>query len=133
MDRAFREVMESCAATTPDRPSTWISPEFIDAYIALHAAGHAHSVECWVGDTLAGGTYGVSIGGFFAAESMFHRADDASKVALYFLIQHLESRGFEFVDIQMINDHTRRLGAVTLSRSEYLRRLKHAVTLPCSF
>ena len=81
-DRAFRQVMEECAAPAPGRESTWISPEFIAAYTALHKLGHAHSLECWQDGHLAGGVYGVAIGGFFAAESMFHRASNASKAAL---------------------------------------------------
>lgn len=81
-NKAFKQVIEACGKATPTRGETWISHEFVDAYTALHQAGHAHSVECWLGDELVGGIYGVQVGGFFAGESMFHRADNASKVAL---------------------------------------------------
>jgi len=89
----------------------------------LHKQGHAHSVECWQDNQLVGGIYGVAVGGLFAGESMFHRVSDASKVALYHLIQHLRGRGFSLFDIQMLTPITRQLGAITISRDEYLRRL----------
>lgn len=132
-DRAFRHVMEGCAAPAPGREETWITPNFIAAYCRLHELGHAHSVECWRAGELVGGIYGVSIGGFFAGESMFHRADNASKVALCALIEHLRARGFALFDIQMLTRVTRQLGAVEIPRDEYLRRLAAAVVLPCSF
>jgi leucyl/phenylalanyl-tRNA---protein transferase len=132
-DQDFRQTMEACAAPAPGRQETWISPEFIEAYTRLHELGHAHSVECWDGDDLAGGVYGVAIGGFFAGESMFHRRANASKIALYHLIQHLRSRGFLLFDIQMVTPVTRQLGAVTIPREEYLRRLSLAVQEPCSW
>src|SRR5664279_1808096 len=100
LDRAFRRVMRGCAAPARGRRSTWISPEFIEAYTQLHELGHAHSLECWQGSRLVGGIYGVTIGGFFAGESMFHRVTDASKVALFHLIEHLRQQGFELFDIQ---------------------------------
>jgi leucyl/phenylalanyl-tRNA--protein transferase len=133
MDRAFREVMQACAAPGPQRRSTWITGEFIEAYARLHRQGHAHSVECWRNGELAGGIYGVSIGGLFAGESMFHRADNASKVALNFLVEHLRQRGFRLFDIQMVTAATRLLGAKAIPRSEYLKRLAVAVTKDCSF
>src|SRR5262249_26102015 len=83
IDRAFRQVMEGCAAAGPGRRSTWITREFLHAYTELHQQGHAHSLECWLGTELVGGIYGVCIGGFFAGESMFHRVSNASKVALF--------------------------------------------------
>ncbi|MEO8428952.1 MAG: leucyl/phenylalanyl-tRNA--protein transferase [Verrucomicrobiota bacterium] len=132
-DRAFRKVMEACAAPAPGRRSTWISPQFLEAYTRVHEEGHAHSVECWQGEKLAGGVYGLSIGGFFAGESMFHRVNDASKVALYFLVQHLRDRGFVLIDIQMVTPITRQLGAITISRDDYLRRLPAAVEVQCCF
>ena len=133
IDRAFREVMQACAAPGPQRRSTWITGEFIEAYARLHRQGHAHSVECWRNGELAGGIYGVSIGGLFAGESMFHRADNASKVALNFLVEHLRQRGFRLFDIQMVTAATRLLGAKAIPRSEYLKRLAVAVTKDCSF
>jgi leucyl/phenylalanyl-tRNA---protein transferase len=132
-DRAFRRVMEGCAAPAPGRRTTWIEPEFIEAYTRLHEQGHAHSVECWQGEELAGGIYGVSLGGFFAGESMFHRVSNASKVALCHLIDHLRGRGFALFDIQMITPATRRLGATEISRADYLKRLQAAIRKECSF
>jgi leucyl/phenylalanyl-tRNA--protein transferase len=133
VNRAFRAVIEGCAAPAPGRAETWISPAFIEAYTALHAAGHAHSVECWQGETLAGGIYGVAVGGLFAGESMFHRVSDASKVALVALVARLRERGFVLFDIQMLTPVTRQLGAVEISRAEYLRRLATAVQRDCRF
>ena len=132
-DRAFREVMQGCAAPGRGRRSTWIAPEFIAAYTELHEAGHAHSVECWQRDELVGGIYGVSVGGLFAGESMFRRADNASKIALVHLIGHLRERGFALFDIQMVTPATSALGAVEIPRAEYLRRLNAAVELKCEF
>jgi len=132
-DHAFRQVMEACAAPDTRRGPTWISAAFIEAYTRLHAQGHAHSVECWRGADLVGGIYGVAVGGLFAGESMFHRADNASKIALHQLITHLRSRGFGLFDIQMVTDITRQLGATEISREEYLKRLSQAVSLRCSF
>jgi leucyl/phenylalanyl-tRNA--protein transferase len=132
-DQAFREVMKGCAASAPGRRSTWITSEFHTAYNALHAKGHAHSVECWLGDQLMGGIYGVAVGGFFAGESMFHRVSNASKVALVSLAAHLRERGFALLDIQMLTPVTKQLGGVLIPRQEYLRRLAAAVELPCTF
>jgi len=133
MDQAFRDVMSGCASPAPGRETTWISLGFIDAYVRLREAGHAHSVECWQGDELAGGIYGVAIGGLFAGESMFHRRSNASKVALVHVVEHLRSRGFALFDIQQLTPIARQLGAVTIPRDEYLRRLEAAVHLPVSF
>jgi leucyl/phenylalanyl-tRNA--protein transferase len=132
-DQAFRAVMEGCAAPAPGRRSTWIEPEFIEAYTRLHEEGHAHSFECWSGDRLVGGIYGVALGGFFAGESMFHRASNASKVALCHLVEHLRARHFALFDIQMLTPVTRHLGGVTIPRHDYLRRLAQAVALPRTF
>ncbi|HWF18245.1 MAG TPA: leucyl/phenylalanyl-tRNA--protein transferase [Verrucomicrobiae bacterium] len=126
-DRAFRQVIEGCAAPARGRRSTWITPEFIEAYTNLFKAGHAHSVECWSGKELAGGIYGVALGGFFAGESMFHRVSNASKVALIHLLRHLRERGFSLFDIQMLTPATRQLGAIEISRLEYLRHLSKAL------
>ncbi len=133
IDRAFREVMQACAAPGPKRRSTWITKEFIEAYTRLHRQGHAHSVECRSKGELVGGIYGVSIGGLFAGESMFHRANNASKVALNFLVEHLRQRRFWLFDIQMVTAATRLLGAKTIPRNDYLERLAVAVTKDCSF
>ena len=132
-DTAFQRVMQGCAARAPGRRSTWITPEFIEAYTQLHEQGHAHSVECWQGPRLAGGIYGVAIGGLFAGESMFHRVSEASKVALFHLIEHLRRQGFELFDIKMLTPITRQLGGVTLPRKEYLRRLARAAEKRVTF
>jgi len=128
VNKAFRQVMLGCV-----RPQGWITPDFLVAYGRLHDLGFAHSIECWHNGELAGGLYGVAIGGFFSAESMFHRKSDASKVAVCHLIQRLKERGFVLCDIQMLSAVTRQLGGIEIPRSEYLQRLKAAVNLPCSF
>jgi leucyl/phenylalanyl-tRNA--protein transferase len=132
-DRAFRKVMEGCAAPARGRWSTWISKEFIQAYTLLHEQGYAHSVECWDGGELAGGIYGVALGGFFAGESMFHRRDNASKIALHHLIEHLRFREFALFDIQMLTPITQTLGGVEIKREDYLRRLAEALEKPRLF
>jgi len=132
-DRAFREVMEGCAQPARGREDSWVTPEFIAAYTRLHELGHAHSVECWRAGELAGGIYGVGLGGFFAGESMFHRADDASKVALCQLVEHLRTRGFALLDIQMVTRATQAFEPVEIPRDEYLKRLEAAVQMDCTF
>lgn len=133
MDRAFCAVMEGCAVPDARRGKTWITPKFIEAYTLLHQQGHAHSVECWRDNELVGGIYGVAVGGLFAGESMFHRADYASKVALHHLVTHLRARGFVLFDIQMVTDATRQLGAMEIPRAVYLERLSQAAGLKCAF
>jgi leucyl/phenylalanyl-tRNA--protein transferase len=132
-DQAFRQVMENCAALGPGRGETWISSKFLEAYTRLHEQGHAHSVECWQNDKLVGGIYGVAIGGFFAGESMFHRVNDASKIALFYLIEHLQQRAFTLFDIQVLTPITTKLGGIAIPREEYLKRLTTAVAKPCLF
>lgn len=131
VNRAFEAVMKGCAR--PGEPHGWITPEFIKAYTELHRHGHAHSVECWANGELAGGIYGVAVGGLFAGESMFHYVSDASKVALYSLIQRLRERNYALLDIQMVTPITERLGAKLISRDEYLDRLDAAVERECTF
>jgi leucyl/phenylalanyl-tRNA--protein transferase len=133
LDRDFAGVIRGCASAGDRSENTWLTPPMIDAYRRLYESGHAHSVEVWAEDELAGGTYGVAIGGFFAAESMFFRRRDASKVALVHLLQHLKDRGYQLLDIQQLTDHTASLGAIEISRGEYLRRLAVAISLPISF
>lgn len=132
LDRCFTRVMEGCAAPAPGRESTWISPEFIAAYTRLHKMGYAHSAEVWLGEQLVGGIYGVSIGGFFAGESMFHTVSNASTMALAFLMEHLKKQGFELFDSQVISSHTASLGAIEIRRKDYLRRLSKAIGKSCS-
>jgi len=119
LDTAFAEVVRGCAER---EEGTWITPEMMAAYAELHRLGHAHSLEVWCGEELAGGVYGVSQGGLFAGESMFSRVRDASKVALVHLIEHLRQRGYALFDVQYLNAHTQSLGAVEIPRAEYLRR-----------
>ena len=133
VDKAFRDVMTACAAPGPKRRGVWISPEFIAAYTRLHELGHAHSVECWQAGKMVGGIYGVNVGGLFAGESMFHRADNASRVALVKLTEHLREKKFAVFDIQMVTPATKPFGAKEISRAEYLARLAKAVELECTF
>jgi len=124
VDADFDGVIRACATTPrPAQDGTWITPDIMDAYARLHDAGVAHSVEAWDGDDLAGGVYGVDAGGAFAAESMFHRVSNASKLALLHLIEHLRGRGLDWIDVQVMTPHLARLGARTLPRAEFLRRL----------
>ncbi len=133
MDAAFEAVIAGCAAPGAWREETWISAEFREAYTRLHLEGHAHSVECWSGGELAGGIYGVAVGGLFAGESMFHRRANASKVALVHLARRLRARDFTLFDIQMLTPITRQLGAVEMARTDYLERLAGAVRRRCEF
>ncbi len=132
-DRDFCGVIEGCAAEGGRAGETWITPDMIEAYTDLHRRGHAHSIEAWDGSCLAGGVYGVAIGGLFAAESMFYRVSDASKVALVHLVEHLSSRGYLLLDIQQLTPHTARFGALLIPREEYLLRLREALAHPVSF
>jgi leucyl/phenylalanyl-tRNA--protein transferase len=129
-DRAFRAVMEGCAAPRPKREETWISPQFIAAYTRLHERGYAHSVECWREGRLAGGLYGVSIGGLFAGESMFSAEENASKVALVSMVERLREAGCLLFDVQLMTPHLEAMGAIAIPRSEYLLRLREAVAAP---
>jgi leucyl/phenylalanyl-tRNA--protein transferase len=130
VDRACAAVMSGCA----DRAGgTWITPSMHAAYLRLHELRWVHSVEVWRGDELAGGLYGVAIGGFFAAESMFHAARDASKIALAALVEHLRARSFTLLDVQLQTPHLASLGVVEIPRSEYLARLAAAIALPVRF
>jgi leucyl/phenylalanyl-tRNA--protein transferase len=126
-DRAFRTVMEACAAPGPGREESWINGEILRLYTALHISGHAHSVECWQGDRLVGGLYGVRLGAAFFGESMFSRVRDASKVALVALVEGLNRGGFVLLDTQFITAHLARFGAVEIPRQQYLRRLHDAL------
>jgi len=130
INRAFVEVIEACAERAD---GTWISQDIHDAYCRLHQLGFAHSVEAWMGDQLAGGLYGVAIGGAFFGESMFHRVTDASKVALVVLVERMRERGFTLLDVQFMTDHLRQFGVVEIPRIEYETRLREATQLPCSF
>lgn len=128
-DQAFHQVMKGCAA----RPDTWISEEFMIAYGQLHALGTAHSVEVWYQDRLVGGTYGVSIGGAFFAESMFSRVTDASKVALFHLVEQLRRQGFILLECQFLTEHLRSLGAIEIPDTDYIELLDEAIQLNVEF
>lgn len=130
INTAFSDVIRCCA----DRPDgTWISPEIITAYERLHRCGLAHSVETWRDGCLAGGLYGVALGGAFFGESMFHRVRDASKIALLALVERLNARGFRLLDTQWMTEHLRRFGAVEVPRLEYLRILRGALARSVTF
>jgi leucyl/phenylalanyl-tRNA--protein transferase len=111
----------------PRRPHGWINDEFVGAYVRLHQMGWAHSVETWLDGELVGGLYGVRIGGFFAGESMFHSATDASKVALVALVEHLRATGASLLDVQWSTEHLASLGVVEIPRAEYLGLVAIAV------
>lgn len=132
-DKDFLGVVESCAEPTQSRPTTWIAAQFIDAYAKLHELGFAHSVEAWLHNKLVGGVFGVAIGGFFAGDSMFSRVSNASTLALYHLITHLNKKEYQLFDIQVISEHTLRLGAIEIPRTDYMQRLKKAINKKCNF
>jgi len=129
LDRDFGAVMRACAEPTPEREETWITPDFIAAYGALHRDGHAHSVEVWEGEALVGGIYGLAIGGYFCGESMFHRRPDASKAALAHLVERLRAGGFVLFDAQYPSGHLIRIGATLLRRPAFLARLRAALAV----
>jgi leucyl/phenylalanyl-tRNA--protein transferase len=128
VNHCFEAVMRACGENRDG--GTWVTPDMLAAYAEMHRLGHAHSVEAWAGEELAGGVYGLAVGGLFAAESMFYRVTDGSKVALAALVARLRERGFTLLDVQMKTAHTERLGATDLPRAEYLRRLREAVRAP---
>jgi len=132
-DKDFSGVIHGCAMTPSRIGQTWLTSEMIDAYIHLHELGYAHSVEVWHQNELAGGVYGVAIGGMFAGESKFYRVRDASKVALVHLVEHLHERRFTLLDIQQLTPHTVRFGAIAVPRTDYLLRLGRAIDLPVKF
>lgn len=133
IDQAFDQVVRQCALPRQRGDGVWITREFREAFSTLFAMGYAHSVECWQNDQLVGGVFGVAINGFFSAESMFHSATDASKIALYYLIENLREAGFQLFDIQILSPHTKSLGARETSRDSYLNRLERAVNAPPAF
>jgi|SRR5215469_11732699 len=129
IDTAFPAVIQGCA----ERKDTWINDEIIESYTRLHELGHAHSVEAWKENRLAGGLYGVAVGGAFFGESMFHRVTDASKIALVTLVEHLRARKFVLLDTQWLTPHLQQFGGIQISRSHYVRLLQRAVDLPRRF
>jgi leucyl/phenylalanyl-tRNA--protein transferase len=133
VNTAFKAVISGCAAPQPGRDDTWINKRIRDLYTALHQLGHAHSVEVWQNDDLVGGLYGVSLGRAFFGESMFHRARDASKVALVHLVARLIAGGFGLLDTQYVTEHLRSLGAVEISRRRYRSLLDKAIAGEADF
>ena len=133
VDTAFTRVMETCSEPTPGRENTWINPAILSLYTALHREGHAHSVECWDGETLVGGLYGVSLGGAFFGESMFSRATDASKIALVHLVARLRSGGYTLLDAQFHNSHLEQFGLIEVPRNYFKLLLTEALKEEADF
>jgi leucyl/phenylalanyl-tRNA--protein transferase len=131
-DSAFGEVIASCAAPRKGEPGTWIGEAMVEAYLELHRLGYAHSVETWIAGDLAGGLYGVAMGGVFFGESMFSRVRDASKIALATLVAHLKSAGFGLIDCQMHTRHLETLGAREIPRARFSRLLEELIHYPRS-
>jgi len=131
VNRCFEDVVRACADPRPGHPETWISERIVESYCGLHRAGHAHSIECWHQDDncesrLVGGLYGVSFDRVFCGESMFSRADNASKVALCWLVGLMRSAGFALLDCQFMTDHLASLGAVEITQADYMKRVAAA-------
>ena len=122
-DTAFEAVIAACAAPRSENTGTWITDEMREAYIRLYRQGIAHSIECWQGDKLVGGLYGLAIGKIFFGESMFSHVTDASKVAFVFLVRYLQSRSFKLLDCQVTSPHLTTLGATTIPRSQFVHYL----------
>ena len=133
IDQAFTRVMELCAESAKGRESTWINSPILNLYRSLHREGHAHSIECWDGDNLVGGLYGVALGGAFFGESMFSRATDASKIALVHLVAHLLEDGFVLLDAQFHNPHLEQFGLIEIPRQDFKKLLKDALTVEAKF
>ncbi len=127
IDRVFEEVIRGCAAPRKDDDKTWISEEIIEAYCTLQRHGVAHSFECWQGGELAGGLYGLAMGGAFFGESMFSRRSYASQIAFDRLVHHLRLKGYLLLDAQIMNPHLAKLGAVEISHEEYMLELEQAL------
>jgi leucyl/phenylalanyl-tRNA--protein transferase len=133
INTAFSRTVDGCAAPQTGREDTWINRRIRELYTALHQTGHCHSVEVWSGDDLAGGLYGVSLGGAFFGESMFHRTRDASKVALVHLVARLIAGGFTLLDTQFVTAHLRSFGAVEVPRRRYRALLDDAIADQANF
>ncbi|KFC70331.1 Leucyl/phenylalanyl-tRNA--protein transferase [Bosea sp. LC85] len=127
VDTAFEEVIAACAEARPDRPDTWINTRIRELFGALHGLGHAHSVECWRDGRLVGGLYGLSLGAAFFGESMFHRATDASKVALVHLVARLKRGGYRLLDAQFQTTHLAQFGTQEVPREAYRMLLEAAI------
>jgi leucyl/phenylalanyl-tRNA--protein transferase len=132
-DSAFETVMRACAEPTPERPESWINERIVGLFVELHGLGLAHSVEVWEDGRLAGGLYGLALGGAFFGESMFSRRTDASKAALVHLVARLRHGGFRLLDTQFVTEHLRQFGAVEIPREQYHARLAAALEQPARF
>ena len=132
-DRDFDAVIDGCAEPHPGRSRTWINTRIRKLYSALFAQGHCHTVEAYDGDRLVGGLYGVSLGGAFFGESMFHSVRDASKIALVHLVARLKAGGYQLLDAQFVTDHLKTFGATDVSRRQYHGLLESALTVPGNF
>lgn len=130
VNQCFEDVVRACAEPRPGHPETWISERIVQSYCGLHRAGHAHSIECWTGEgaerALVGGLYGVSFDRVFCGESMFSRADNASKVALCWLVALMREAGFALLDCQFMTDHLASMGAREITQGEYMKRVAAA-------
>ncbi len=133
INSAFPDVIAACADETKRRPDTWINDAIVEAYSELHYRGLVHSVECWRGDALVGGLYGLCLGGAFCGESMFSRERDASKVAMVYLIARLKLGGFQFIDAQFYNEHLEQFGLIGVPNDDYQVQLKAALNIKADF
>ena len=133
VDRAFGRVIRACASEKAGRETTWINHEIVELYSELHRRGFAHSIECWNNGVLVGGLYGLAIGAAFFAESMFHFADDASKLALAYLVARLIAGEYQLLDMQWLTDHLERFGGIEIPRQEYLKLLDVALRFEGDF
>lgn len=133
IDTAFPDVIAACAEDAPTRPDTWINDPIIEAYTELHYQGIAHSIECWRDGKLVGGLYGLTLGAAFCGESMFSREDNASKVAMVYLIARLKIGGFHFIDAQFVNEHLVQFGLTGMEDAEYQKILRTALPVRADF
>ena len=133
VDTSFARVMDACAEPTPERPSTWINTTIFNLYNDLHKRGYAHCVECWQGESLVGGLYGVALQGVFFGESMFSRVSEASKVALVYLVDRLKVGGFKMLDAQFSNPHLEQFGIEEIPKRVFKRRLSEAMRIHADF
>lgn len=134
VDSDFRQVIRECSESRGGGDEgSWIDDEILESYCVLHDEGHAHSVEAWQGGRMVGGLYGVAVGGAFFGESMFHRASDASKIALAALVDRLRGRGYVLLDTQWVTEHLEQFGAIEIPRRRYLRMLDAALRVRATF
>lgn len=135
INRCFNDVIDQCANAPFRSDETWIVADMLQAYKNLHLHGHAHSIEVWQQDQLVGGLYGVAINGFFSGESMFYQADNASKIALIALAEHLKSANINFIDCQIINPFLADMGCIEITRNQFVsyKELALSVSLPQNF